>query len=162
MLPTYQNILIAIDFTPNSDRAFKYAVLMARQHNAKIHLLHVVPQVDTSMRNYFSLIKGQDWMSDFEQQHAEEANTEIKNLLDSFVEKELANSPDDKRLFAGSKVSIGNPVSCILDTAEQLDADVIVLGTHSKGAIEHAFLGSVAEKVLHRSTRPIFVVPLPK
>lgn len=161
MLPTYENILIATDFTPNSDHAFKYAVLMARQHNAKIHLLHVVPQVDTSMRNYFSIIKGQDWLTNFEQQHAEEAHTEIKKALDEFVAKELADSPEDQKLFAGSQVSIGNPVNCILDLAESLNADVIVMGTHSKGALEHALLGSVAEKVLHKSTRPIFVVPLP-
>jgi nucleotide-binding universal stress UspA family protein len=36
------------------------------------------------------------------------------------------------------------------------------MGTHSKGALEHALLGSVAEKVLHKTTRPVFVVPLPK
>jgi nucleotide-binding universal stress UspA family protein len=161
MLPTYQNILVATDFTPNSDHAFKYAVLMAKQHGAKIHLLHVVPKVDTSMRNYFSIIKGQDWISDFEKQHAAEAYTEIKKELDSFAAKELADAPKDLDLFAGSEVVIGNPVTAILQTADRLEADVIVMGTHSKGVIEHAFLGSVAEKVLHKSTRPIFVVPLP-
>lgn len=161
MLPTYQNILIATDFTPNSDHAFKYAVLMARQHEAKIHLLHVVPQVDTSMRNYFSIIKGQDWMAEFEEKHAEEAHLEIKKELDEFVKKELADSPKDMDYFAGSRVAIGNPVKCILETADELNADVIVMGTHSKGALEHALLGSVAEKVLHKSKRPIFVVPLP-
>ena len=162
MLPTYQNILVATDFTPNSDHAFKYALLMAKQHGAKIHLLHVVPQVDTSMRNYFSTIKGQDWMNDFEQQHAAEAHSEIKKELDSFARKELADTPQDQELFAGSEVAIGNPVATILETADRLDADVIVMGTHSKGALEHALLGSVAEKVLHKSTRPVFVVPLPK
>jgi nucleotide-binding universal stress UspA family protein len=162
MLPTYQNILVATDFTPNSDHAFKYAMLMAKQHEAKIHLLHVVPQVDTSMRNYFSIIKGQDWMAEFEEKHAVEAHQEIKKALDEFAEKELANAPKDIELFAGSIVTIGSPVNSILKTADQLDADVIVTGTHSKGALEHALLGSVAEKVLHKSKRPIFVVPLPE
>ncbi len=161
MLPTYQNILVATDFTPNSDHAFKYAVLMAQQHGAKIHLLHVVPQVDTSMRNYFSIIKGQNWLNDFEQQHAKEAYAEIKKELQRFAEKELADTPDQQKLFAGSKVEIGNPVDCILAEAENLNADVIVIGTHSKGVLEHALLGNVAEKVLRKSTRPIFVVPLP-
>ena len=46
MLPTYQNILVATDFTKNSDHAFRHAVLLARLHDAKIHLLHVIAQIE--------------------------------------------------------------------------------------------------------------------
>lgn len=35
------------------------------------------------------------------------------------------------------------------------------MGTHSHGLIGHAFLGSVAEKVLHRIRKPVFVIPIP-
>ena len=162
MLPTYRNILVATDFTPNSDNAFKHAVLMARQHSARIHLLHVVPQVDTSMRSYLSAVMGQDQLTQFEQQHELEAQTRLQKELHDFVERELAEYPDDMQRFAGAQIAVGNPVVSILEGAKAIDADVIVMGTHSKGPLEHAFLGSVAEKVLHKSNRPVFVIPLPK
>jgi len=41
-----------------------------------------------------------------------------------------------------------------------LSADLIVMGTHGKGALRYAFLGSVAEKVLRKTLRPVLIVPL--
>lgn len=162
MLPTYQHILVATDFTENSDNAFKHAVMLARQHGAKIHLMHAVPQVDTAMRSYLSSVMGKEKLENFEKQHAQDAHTEIKDELDNFAKTELADHSEDLQRFAGAIVAIGNPVLKILEAADQVNADVIVLGTHSKGMLEHAFLGSVAEKVLQKSQRPTFVVPLPK
>ena len=161
MLPTYQNILVATDFTENSDHAFKHAVLLARLHEAKIHLLHVVPQVDSSMRSYLSSVMGQK-LEDFEKKNEREAHAEIKEELQTFANTELADHPEDLKRFAGAIVAIGNPVLKILEVADRVNADVIVMGTHSKGALEHAFLGSVAEKVLQKAKRPTFVIPLPK
>ncbi len=162
MLPTYQNILVATDFTENSENAFKHAVMLARLNDAKIHLMHVVPQVDSSMRSYLGSVMGQDKLEEFEKRNAQEAHAEIKQDLDRFIKTELAGSPEDLQRFAGAIVAVGNPVLKILETADKVNADVIVLGTHSKGALEHAFLGSVAEKVLQKSQRPTFVIPLPK
>jgi len=39
---------------------------------------------------------------------------------------------------------------------------VIIMGTHGKGIIRHTFLGSVAERVLRRVRKPVFIIPLPK
>lgn len=162
MLPVYKNILVATDFTPNAEHAFCHAVLLARQHKAKIHLLHVIPQVDTAMRSYLSSVMGEDKLEDFEKKHQQDAYAELKKDLDAFAKDELSDHPDDLARFAGSEVVIGNPVIKIIEVAKRLNADVIVMGTHSKGALEHAFLGSVAEKVLQKADRPVFVVPLKK
>jgi nucleotide-binding universal stress UspA family protein len=62
---------------------------------------------------------------------------------------------------ASIEVLHGNPVAMILQKADQLDVDVIVMGAHGKGAVEYAFLGSTAEKVLRKTRRPVFVVPIP-
>jgi len=45
---------------------------------------------------------------------------------------------------------------------DELGADLVVMGTHGKGFLEHAFLGSVAEKVLHRIKIPVLTIPIPK
>jgi nucleotide-binding universal stress UspA family protein len=161
MLPNYRNILYATDLTPNSQYAFKHAVLLARQSQARIHLLHVVPEVDASFRAYVASVMGQGRLESFEAQHEELARKDLQERLEKFTREELANHPEDMKNIAGIEILHGHAVSQILLAAERHDADVIVLGTHGKGALTHTFLGSVADKVLRRSKRPVFVIPIP-
>lgn len=162
MLPLYSTILVPIDFTENSEHAFKHAVMIARLNNAKIHLLHVMPEVDSTMINYISTFLGDEKMEKLEQEGAKIARDEMKKTLDNFSKTELANFPEDLARFAEAEVRTGHPVIKILKVAEELDADLIVMGTHGKGILGHTFIGSVAEKVLNKSTRPVFIVPLSK
>ena len=162
MLPFYKKILVTTDFTPNSEFAFKHAVMLARRNNAKIYLLHVLPQVDSTMRSYVSSVLGENQLEELERSNMGKAKDDLERSLDAFAKKELAVFPEDLARFAGAEVEIGHPVVKILEVANRLDVDLIVMGTHGKGIIEQAFLGSVAEKVLRKSTRPVFVVPLPK
>ncbi len=161
MLPNYRNILYATDLTPNSQYAFKHAVMLARQSQAKIHLLHVIPEVDAGFRTYVSSVMGQGRLEAFEAQHEEQARKVLQDRLEKFTREELANHPEDMKNIAGIDILHGDAVSQILLTADRYNADVIVLGTHGKGAITHTFLGSVADKVLRRSKRPVFVIPIP-
>jgi len=59
-------------------------------------------------------------------------------------------------------VRIGDPAEEILKKAEETNCDIVIMGTHGKGVITHAFLGSISEKVLHRISKPVFIIPLPK
>ena len=161
MLPNYRNILYATDLTANSQYAFKHAVMLARASQAKIHLLHVIPEIDAGFRTYVSSIMGQGTLESFEAKHEEEARKDLTARLEQFLHDELADRPEDLKNIAGIEVVHGHAVANILMTADKLDADAIVMGTHGKGAITHAFLGSVAEKVLRKTKRPVFVIPIP-
>jgi len=160
MLPNYSNILVATDLTPNAVEAFKHAVMMARRNNARLHLLHVVPNVDASVRTYISTVMGQGSLEKFEKQNEEKAREEIRARLEAFARAELADHPEDLQRVESIRVLHGHPAAQILSVADRLDADVVVMGSHGKGALEHTFLGSVAEKVLRKSSRPVFIVPL--
>ncbi|MEJ1991371.1 MAG: universal stress protein [Maritimibacter sp.] len=160
MLPNYQTILVATDLSANAVHAFRHAVMMARRNQANIHLLHVVPEVDVSMRSYISALMVQGSLNQFELQHEENARREIERRLKKFAAAELADNPEDLQRISGIEVLRGNPIAKILQTADRVQADVIVMGTHGKGAMEYAFLGSVAEKVLRKSKIPVFVIPL--
>ncbi len=162
MLPFYNRILVPTDLTPNSKFAFKHAVMLGRHNDAKIYLLHVLPEVDSTMHNYISSILGEGKLEELEQKNRGKAKDQLKKTLDDFAKQELEKFPEDLARFSGTEVVIGHPVSQILETADRLDVDLIVMGTHGKGVLTHAFLGSVAEKVLQKSTRPVFVIPLPK
>lgn len=160
MLPNYSHLLVATDLSANSVEAFRHAVTLARRNKAQIHLLHVVPDVDASVRSYVSSLMGQGSLEKFEQQHEDEARELMEKRLRAFAEAELADHPDDLQRV-NILVSHGQPVVEILQTAIKVSADVIVMASHGKGAIEHTFLGSVTEKVLRKSKKPVFVVPIP-
>lgn len=161
MLPNYQNILITTDLTPNCEYAFKHAVLLARESKAKFHLLHIVPEVDAGFRSHVSAVMGEGNLEKFEKLHEDEARAAIKKELEEFTRVELVDYPEDFKNIGSIQVLHGHPVSQILLIADRLNADVIVMGTHGKGALEHTFLGSITEKVLRRSKRPVFVIPIP-
>ncbi len=161
MLPNYSNILVPTDLSANSVLAFKHAVMMARRNKAKIHLLHVVPDVDASMRSYISAMFPKGSLDKFESQHEDEARKEIERRLKSFAEEELADHPEDLERVVSILVEHGHPVLQILQAADRVNADAIVMGSHGKGTIEHAFLGSTTEKLLRKTKRPVFVIPIP-
>ncbi len=161
MLPNYKNILYATDLTPNSEYAFKHAIMMTRRSQAKIYLLHVVPEIDAGFRSYVSAVMGEGKLESFEEQHEEEARNGLKKRLEMFAQEELEDHPEDLKSIARIEVVHGHAVSEILLAADRFNAEVIVMGTHGKGTKGHTFLGSVAEKVLHKSKIPVFVIPIP-
>ena len=161
MLPNYKSILYATDLSPNSEYAFKHAVMMARRSQAKIHLIHVVPEIDAGFRSYVSAVMGEGKLESFEGQHEEDARNGLKKRLEMFAHEELEDHPEDMKNMAGIEVVHGHAVPEILLAADRCNAEVIVMGTHGKGTKGHTFLGSVAEKVLHKSRIPVFVIPIP-
>ena len=162
MLPEYNVILVATDFTHHSVLAFKHAAMLARKNDAQIHLMHVVPIIDSSMRGFLSTVLGEEKVAELTHLNQQKAHHEIKAELDEFARTELADHPEDLARFADSHIITDDPVEGILKLAADLKADVLVMGTHDRGVVEHFFIGSVTEKVIHRSLCPVFVVPLSK
>jgi nucleotide-binding universal stress UspA family protein len=161
MLPLYKTIVVATDLSPNSAHAFRHAVLLARQSQAQLHLLHIVPEIDSGVRTYVSTLMGEGRLDEFEQSAEENARETIRQRLRAFADAELADHPDDLQRIAAIEVHHGHAVAEILKYGDRVQADVIVLGTHGKGALEYTFLGSVSEKILRKTKRPVFIVPLP-
>ena len=60
------------------------------------------------------------------------------------------------------EVCKGFPAEEILKKADEFTCDQIVMGTHGKGILRHSFLGSTAKRVLRRTRKPVFIIPLPK
>jgi nucleotide-binding universal stress UspA family protein len=161
MVPEIKKILYATDLSKNSSYAFLYAVDMAKRHNARIVILHSVERVrpmysegmTDRVEEMLQRAKKQEWETDLE---------EIKRYLQEFCKK-TENQIGFPCLEMVSKilVPIGHPVEEILKAADEEGCDAIVLGTHGKGFLRHTFLGSVAEDVLERTLKPVFIIPLP-
>ena len=162
MIPEYKTILYATDMTPNAAFALRHAVSIARRYDAQVKVLHVLAEVDSSVVNYVATVMGEERLADFEIQHHKEVAEEIKKRIKSFAAEELNNQEDDLKRIISVEARHGNPIGEILEEADDCSADLIVIGSHGKGALSYAFLGSVAEKLLRKSHRPVLVVPLEK
>lgn len=162
MIPKIQNILYATDLSKNSAYAFRYAVNTARQHDAKIHLLHAIqplsPQEEALVLAYVEKKEIDRRRKDA----TENLVQRIEERLKQFAERELKDDPEALKRVVGIHVVQGDPATEILNMSDKLGSDIVILGTHGKGIISHAFLGSVAERVLHRIHKPVYVIPLPK
>ncbi|MBW1801741.1 MAG: universal stress protein [Deltaproteobacteria bacterium] len=161
MTQEIKKILYATDISKNSAFAFQYATSLADKHNATICILHVMeeipPQTKAMVEMYLSEEQREKISHD-----TEHMGDIIKSRLGDFCDR--VQKDDASCVFRVERIEVihGFPAAEILKKVDEFDCDIIVMGTHGKGIIGHAFLGSVAEKVLRRSTKPVFVIPLPK
>lgn len=150
----YGRILYAIDLSDHDDHVLREAIALAAQNGAELLVLHVMQEMDAAVVNYVASVIGEDRFADLELDHEAELKVQLQ--------ERIARIAGDE---ASRKVSVevchGLPVGEILKTAESWNADLVVLGSHGRGRLQTLFLGSVAEQLLHRLTRPALVVPLP-
>jgi nucleotide-binding universal stress UspA family protein len=139
-------ILVPIDFSDCSLDALEYAVVVAQRAKASLLLLHVLEPV----------LYGLDFTLPqlTKREQTKEAATE---RLADVVSALTAVQVPSEHLIRG-----GNPGDSILDVARTKPADMIIMGTHGRRGLSHAFYGSVAEFVLRKSPCPVLTVRSPK
>jgi nucleotide-binding universal stress UspA family protein len=161
MIPSIKKILYAADLTNNSSYAFYSAVDLARKYDARIVILHCIAPVQAQM-HYKASFSSDSALEKAKAQEKEENIAAIKKDLREFCqEAECQIGLPCLNLVSNIIVKVGHAVEEILNTADEEECDVIVLGTHGKGWLRQAFLGSVARSVLERTRKPVFIIPLP-
>ena len=156
MIPQIKKILYATDLSENSSYAFLYAIDLAQRRDAKIVILHAIEPIPGSVVRSFGMVR------EAEEHRQKEAVELIKTRLREFCKNmEVQTGTRCPELISDILVSTGHAADEILNTADQKECDLIVLGTHGKGFLAHTFLGSVASAVLHRTRMPVFIIPLP-
>jgi nucleotide-binding universal stress UspA family protein len=142
-----QKILYPTDFSECSEQALDHALFLARELGAELHMLHAVvlhgddphdPQVHFSE------------FSDLLQRLSAVAASELSRLAEHPRGEGLTIHQVEKRGYSAASV--------ILEHAEEIEADVIVMGTHGRRGPGHFFLGSVAEHVVRYSTCPVLTL----
>jgi nucleotide-binding universal stress UspA family protein len=155
-IPQINKILYATDLSKNSSYAFLFATDMAKRHGATIVILHVIERIPPYAEVYTGITY------EMERKQQEETVEDLKKHLQEFCKKAEAQiGPPCVSLVSKILVPLGHPPEEILNAADEEGCDVIVLGTHGKGFLAHTFLGSVSSAVLHRTRKPVFIIPLP-
>ena len=161
MPPEIKRILYATDLSPNAAYAIRYASKIAGQNDARIVILHVIEKMSATSQALLSSYLDKEELEARSQAAVDYQIERIRKRLDLFCEKECRFDPDLVRRVEKIEVREGFPADEILKLADTNDSDLIVMGTHGKGLLENTFVGSMAQRVMRRSRRPIFVVPLP-
>jgi universal stress protein A len=136
-------ILVPVDFSPHSKKALRYALAFAQQFGARVTMLHVLDEPSPELA--FEPLEKKRFM----QAAQESVQKKMNQLLDS----EEADVGRHK-----TKVVKGKPYQEIIRTAQESDADLVVLATHGRTGFKHVVMGSTAEKVVRYATCPVLVV----
>ena len=140
-----KKILVAVDLSEPSQRVMETAMDLAVSLDASLELVHV--------REPFVYAVAGEYGPSLEQEQA----------LVRWIDRELAQAGDricHARVPCVTTSLYGSPAREIITHADKTGADMIVVGTHGRGGITHAVLGSVAERVVQKARRPVLVVPV--
>lgn len=140
------NVLMPTDFSSCSRAAFPFACKLARESEAKLHLLHVIePPAPALLPDGAFVPPMLDTQEDIE---------EIKGELHRWLRSE-----DAANIGSEADVRTGLPLAEILSFATEHHCDLIVLGTHGRTGMAHLLIGSVAENVVRKAKCPVLTVP---
>ena len=142
----YDTILLATDGTVASEAAEAHAVELARALDATLHVLYVV---DESVVTAYS---GDEYVDEAEgpEHGLEEAG---QDALDAVEDAAGAEGVDVR-----TALRHGEPADAVVAYADEVEADLLVLGTKRRPDEYRALLGSVTDRVLRLTTRPATVV----
>lgn len=162
MIPKIKKILYTTDLSTNSAYAMRYALNSARNHDAKIIMLHVVEEMPATTQMLISAYMNEEKLGHILERNILSVKEQIADRMKKLYEKELQEEPELRERIASVEVCEGFPAEEILKKADELECDVIVMGTHGKGFLKNAFLGSTTRRVLRRVRKPVYIIPLPK
>jgi nucleotide-binding universal stress UspA family protein len=141
------NVLVATDFGEASDAALDYGRALARTFGARLHLLHVTENV------YIKTVGGEAFIAVF---------PELQQEVDDAARKELQDRVDADTPTTAVLIPSDAPAASIVEYAKTHRIDLIVMGTHGRGAVAHLLMGSIAERVVRTAPCPVLTVRQPE
>ena len=138
----YERILVPTDGSVGTAHVAMQAIDLAEQYGATIHVVSVVEEPASS------LVAGTESRDKLEE-HGRGAIERVETMARIHgvdVETELLT---------------GSPADAILEYAEEIDADLVVAGTHGRSGVKRHIIGSVAERLVRHATCPVMTVRLP-
>lgn len=131
-----RSILCPVDFSEQSREALMWATLIAKRRNSQLTILTVIDPALARLH------------ADFEADPA----------LHEFVDATLSE-PVQQELKLRIKVEVGNASEKILETCNQEDVDLVVMGTQGLGGLRKRMLGSTTQRVLRGIKKPLLAIP---
>lgn len=147
-----QRILVPLDGDPDHEAGLDMAVELSQTCKASLHLVMVVHELST--------LPGEQAAAAVLLPSATSALLDIGCEEDELYLAELMGKLLDKHIPVTGEVMRGDPAKQIIQSAKDFQADMIVLGTHSKTALDAFWSGSVTPKIATQTHLPLLLVPI--
>lgn len=141
-----RRILVPVDVSDFRRETFDLGVRLAAINGAQVILLTVIDD----RFPYPDIFSFQNPSEDFFKHVRTRAGEVLKEAIDAVPEG----------VEVRPMVARGRPPRVIVEVADEEDVDVIIMASHTKRGLEHAILGSVTDRVLRTTSRPVLVVPV--
>ncbi len=158
-----KQLLVAVDFSKNTNAVLEQATALSSALNAKLWILHVT-SCETQTMIYESS-PFSDYAPEFigmpgdvqlaRNLSADEIKREHQHLLG------ISTQLREKGVDAQAILLKGDAAKLILEKADDLGVEMIILGTHGHGLLHKALLGSVSEAVMRHAQCNLMIVPCP-
>jgi nucleotide-binding universal stress UspA family protein len=162
MLPAIKTILYATGLSQGSPYIFRYALALARKHEAKIVVVHAIEPLTTFGQSLVEQYISHDTSEAMHSKARDTVKGQIEERIKQLCTTECNGAAECATLVSSIQVVDGYPSQVILEAAKACAADVIVMGSQRHTLIGEVMLGSSTRKVLHNAEQPVFVVRVPK
>ncbi len=148
-----KKVLITLDYDPTAQKVAEQGFLLAKTLGAEVILMHVISDpVYYSSEEYSPILGFSGYLGPLQLDSVEG----LKKASQHFLDKSKNHLGDET---IQTLVKEGDFAESILKNAKEVQADIIVMGSHSRKWLENIVMGSVTEKVLHHTSIPLFIIP---
>lgn len=141
----FEKILVPVDYSDNGDLAMAYAVSLAREHEAEVHLVHVYEEPFAYVDGGFT-------------------GTPVRDIPPADLKEEqdrFDRVAPPKGIRFRRKFIVGTPATELVNYAKANEIDLVVMGTHGRTGVSRLLVGSVAESVMRHSPCPVLTIKQP-
>ena len=161
MIPEIKTVLYASDLQPGSRRALRMAVRLALSHKAKLVFMTAIEDSGSNVRGQIRNSLPESLLQEIEMESMSHLKAKMRHRLEQFIEDELESGIE----FPSGKPELhviehAKAEKAIVQLADQLESDLIGMGTRRHHSLDHLLMGSISKKVMKRAQRPVLIVPL--
>jgi universal stress protein A len=143
----FERILLPTDFSDHADEALRYALALAQTHAASLCLVHAYDILP------YTLPEGMPMVDDVQM-------GQLRQALEKQLQAAAQRARDAGAAQVTTQLVTGSASTEIVRLAGELQADLIVMGTHGRTGLTHLLIGSVTEKVVRKAPCPVLTIPL--
>ncbi len=162
MLPKIETILYTTALGQGAPYVFRYALALARQHKAKIVAVHAMEPLTTFGQSLVEQYISHDSSEAMHKKAREAVKIQLKERIEKLCNSECNHVPPCDNPVTAIHVIDGYPAKVIVNLANDISADLIVVGQETHSKVSEMVVGSTTRKVLHSATQPVLVVKIPK
>ena len=149
-MPKLERVLVPVDFSPCAGAALDYAAFLAEPFGVPLDILHVIRTPPAT--------PGAQMMVDLSGKNRQSFREFARAQAEKEMQGFLGNAGLPASIELNTRFELGEPWRVILQVAEELETDLIVMGTKGRTGLKHLIMGSVAEKVVRRGPCAVLAV----